>query len=234
MPVSGRFRLVTANLCKRDADPAAFARLVQEVGADVVAVQELTAAQAEALAAVLPFGRLEPAPDHTGMGIALRRPGTVSRVPLLRRHAYVVELALDGAMIEIVNVHIVAPHFQPTWRAVTYRRGQLRALEAYVDANRRPHRALVGDLNSTPLWPLYRRLARRFRDAAVEAARRNGHRPARTWGPWPGSPRLLRIDHVLITGLAAEGAWVLHLPGSDHSALVVDLALPAGAAHPDA
>jgi len=230
------FRLVTANLWNGGADPAAFARLVQEVGADVVAVQELTAAQAEALSAVLPFGQLEPASDYRGMGVALRRPGTVWRLPFPRCGAWIAELPVDGAdggTIEVLNVRLVAPHVQPTWRTLACRRSQLRALEAYVDANPRPHRALVGDLNSTPLWPLYRRLARRFRDAAVEAARRNGHRPARTWGPWPGAPRLLRIDHVLIAGLATEGARVLHLPGSDHSALVVDLALPAGGAHPD-
>ncbi len=230
--MTGRLRLLTANLQNGGADPGAFAQLVQAVEADVVAVQELTAAQADALARVLPHGKLEPARDHAGMGIALRRPGTVSRLPLPRRDAYKATLALDGATIEVVNVHIVAPHFQPTWRAVAWRRAQIIALEAYLDATPRRRRALAGDLNATPLWPLYRRLARRFRDAAVEVAGRNGHRPARTWGPWPGAPRLFRIDHVLIAGVAAEGARVVALPGSDHSALVVDLALAAGAAHP--
>lgn len=230
--MTGRFRLVTANLLNGGADPAAFARLVRALGADVVAVQELAAAQAEALAGVLPFGQLEPACDHTGMGIALRWPGRVSQVALPRRAAYAAEWALDGvpgAALEILNVHIVAPHIQPTWRTLAQRRRQLVALEAYLDAAPRPHRAIVGDLNSTPAWPLYRRLARRLGDAAVEAARQNGHRPGRTWGPWPGAPRLFRIDHVLTAGLAVHEARVVGLPGSDHSAVVVDLAPVAGA-----
>ena len=228
---TGRFRLVTANLLNGRADPAAFARLVQALGADVVAVQELTAPQADALAGVLSFGRLEPAPDHSGMGIALRRPGNVTRMPLARRAACIAECTLDavpGAAVEILNVHIVAPHLLPTWRTFALRRRQVVALERYLDATPRPHRAIVGDLNSPPAWPLYRRLARRFRDAAVEAARQNGHRPGRTWGPWPGAPRLFRIDHVLVAGLAVHEARVVPLPGSDHSAVVVDLAPAAG------
>ena len=66
-PPLSRLRLVSANLAQR-TDPAAFARLVADLDADVVAVQELVAAQAEALAAVLPFGRLDPARDYTGHG----------------------------------------------------------------------------------------------------------------------------------------------------------------------
>jgi endonuclease/exonuclease/phosphatase (EEP) superfamily protein YafD len=84
----------------------------------------------------------------------------------------------------------------------------------------------VGDLNATPNWPAYRRLRGRFDDAAEQAARRVGRAPGRTWGPWPGSPRLLRIDHVLVQGLVGTGSRVLPLRGSDHSALVAELDLP--------
>ena len=225
---TARVRLVTANLANGQADAEAFARLVADLGADVVAVQEIGHAQAAALARVLPFGALEPAANYVGMGIALRYPGRVTRLPLPRRDAYVAELPSsdppsDVGPIEIINAHILAPHLQPIWRALAARRGQLRGLEAYLDAAPPRPRALVGDLNATPIWPVYRRLAARFADAAVEAARGNGGGPRRTWGPWPGAPRLLRIDHVLVTGLAVLGAQVVDIEGSDHSALVVDL-----------
>lgn len=238
--MSARFRLVTANLAlDRGADPAAFARLVQDLGADVVAVQELGWRQAAALAAVLPFGRLEPTREGGRMGIARRSPGPVSRIPLPPRDAYATELILvarDGreAPVEILNVHILAPQMQPPWWALAGRRAQLHGLEAHLAATPDRPRVLVGDLNATPLWPVYRRLTRRLRDAAGEAARGNGGRAARTWGPWPGSPRLLRIDHALVSGLAVHAARVVPVPGSDHSALVVDLSLPEGAGHPDA
>jgi endonuclease/exonuclease/phosphatase family metal-dependent hydrolase len=238
--VSARFRLVTANLAlDRGADPGAFARLVEDLGADVVAVQELGRAQAAALAAVLPFGRLEPRDDYRGMGIARRSPGPVARIPLPPRDAYVADLELVGpdgrsAVVEILNVHILAPHLQPPWRTLAGRRAQLRGIEARLAATPDRPRVLVGDLNSSPLWPVYRRLTRRLRDAAGEAARVNGGRPARTWGPWPGSPRLLRIDHALVSGLTVHAVRVVAVPGSDHSAVVVDLGLPAEPTHPDA
>lgn len=232
--MTGRFRLLSANLANGRADAQRFAEVVRALEADVVAVQELGLAQADALARVLPFGRLEPAARHTGMGLALKHPGTVERLPLPRRDAYVARFLPPGSpegasSVEIVNAHIVAPHLQPTWHALASRRGQLRALEAYLDAAPRRPRALVGDLNATPLWPLYRRLAGRLLDAALEAARRNGGRARPTWGPWPGAPRLLRIDHVLVAGLAVDGVRVVDIQGSDHSALVVDLTAYPGA-----
>jgi endonuclease/exonuclease/phosphatase family metal-dependent hydrolase len=230
--VSTRVRLVTANLAlDGGADPAAFARLVEDLAADVVAVQELGWAQAAALAAVLPFGRLEPGRAGGRLGIARRSPGRVTRVPLPSRDGYATDLGLvrrDGReeLVEIINVHIVAPHLSPPWRTFSRRRAQLRALDSHLKTVPNQARVLVGDLNATPLWPVYRTLTRRLRDAALEASRDNGSRPAPTWGPWPGAPRLLRIDHALVSGLAVHAVRVVPVAGSDHSALVVDLSLP--------
>ncbi|HWC02839.1 MAG TPA: endonuclease/exonuclease/phosphatase family protein [Methylomirabilota bacterium] len=225
-----RLRILSANLANGRADADAFGELVEAAGPDVVAVQELAPPQAEALARVLPFGKLEPAWDHHGMGIALREPGSVRALPLPYRSAFVAELPgpADDESIEILNLHLAAPHVHPVVQRMKDRRGQLRHVLAHLDATPRRRRALAGDLNSTPLWPAYRRLRARFDDAAVEAARRIGRRPGRTWGPWAGSMRLLRIDHVLVRGLAAAETSVLPLRGSDHSALVADLELLPG------
>lgn len=222
---SPRLRLLSANLANGRAEPEAFAALVEALAPDVVAVQELAPPQADALARVMPFGKLEPAWNHHGMGIALRDPGSVEWVPLPYRSALVGELSgLDGlAPVEVVNLHLAAPHVQPMPRRLRERRGQVRGILAYLDAVPRPRRVLAGDLNATPLWPAYRRLRARFEDAAVQAAQRRGRRPDRTWGPWPGSVRMLRIDHVLVRGLVASATQVLPLRGSDHSALLADL-----------
>ncbi len=229
--VTTRFRLLSANLWNGRADPAAFAELIGELAPDVVAVQELSPEQADALATILPHGQLEPSRDFSGMGIALRRPAVVERLSLPCRDARVVEFwPGDGSTtehsIEVINVHIAAPHLWPTHLAIAHRRGQLRGLEAYLDTCPERPRAMVGDFNSTPFWLLYRRLAHRLMDAAIEVAHRYGNVPAPTWGPWPGAPRLLRLDHVFVHGLVVENFQVLELVGGDHAALVVDLAVP--------
>lgn len=228
-----RLRILSANLANGLADADAFADLVERVEPDVALVQELTPAQAEALARVLPFGKLEPARDHKGMGIALREPGSVRRLHLPYRSAFVAEVPRSASEepIEIINLHLAAPHVHPVVTRLRERRGQLELVLAHLDGAPRRRRVLGGDLNATPLWPAYRRLKARFDDAAVDAARRIGRRPGRTWGPWPGSVRLLRIDHVLVQGLVAADTRVLPLRGSDHSALVADLG-PAGASRP--
>lgn len=222
----GALRILSANLANDRADAGAFAALVAAIAPDAVAVQELGPDQAEALARVMPFGALAPARDHHGMGIALRAPGAVRRLALPYRGAWVTEVQTSGGLeaVEVVNVHIAAPHVRPIRHRFRDRRGQVRQLLAYFEATPRARRVVLGDFNATPLWPTYRRLRARFDDAAWEAARRTGRRPQRTWGPWPGAPRLLRIDHVLVQGLRPATVRVLPLPGSDHSAIVVDLA----------
>jgi endonuclease/exonuclease/phosphatase (EEP) superfamily protein YafD len=220
-------RILSANLANGQADADAFAELVEAVEPDVVAVQELVPLQADALARVLPFGKLEPRLDHTGMGIALRSPGSVRVLPLAFRSGFLADVPGPGdEAIEILNIHLAAPHVPPLFQRVLDRRGQVRDILAHVDATPQRRRVLAGDLNASPVWPAYRRLRARFDDAAASAARRAGRRPGRTWGPWAGSVRLFRIDHVLVQGLVAIESRVLPLRGSDHSALVADLDFP--------
>lgn len=223
-------RILSANLWNGAAEPDAFARLATKSGADVVAVQELAPDQAEALSSVMPHGVLSPSTDYMGMGIVSRSAGRFATVPLPYRSGFSVQLEpgdWPGLLkpLEILNLHIAAPHVRPYGVGPIHRRRQWRALAGYLDEHPRDARVLVGDFNSTPAWPLYRRLAPRFEDAAVEAARRHGRRPAATWGPTPDAPRVLRIDHGFVQGLPVEDFQVIPVPGSDHCAVLVELAL---------
>ena len=223
-----RVRVLSANLWNGGADPEGFAALVERLRIDVVAVQELSPPQADALRRRLPHGNLEPATDYTGMGIAARRPLPVRRLTLPRRDARIAELQLrapDGGAVtvELVNVHIEAPHNGPTWRSVARRRGQWRALERHLKASPQRPRVVVGDFNSTPLWPFYRRIASHLHDAALIHARQSGRPALRTWGPWPGAPRLLRIDHAFVQHLVVFDFAVVDVPNGDHSAVMVEL-----------
>jgi endonuclease/exonuclease/phosphatase family metal-dependent hydrolase len=224
----GDLRVLSANLWRGRADHLALVRQIEELEVDVMAVQELSPGLAGAISEVLPHGKLEPTPDCAGMGIALRRPGDVQRLSLRHRDARVVEL-LPGEWpdladrIELVNVHVQAPHCFPQWRSLARRRDQLRELIAYLDGVPKPHRAVVGDCNATPIWPVYRSLAARLDDAAKLQAGVTRRRPSRTWGPWHGAPRLLRIDHAFLHGLGVEHFEVVQVTGSDHSGILIDL-----------
>jgi len=220
-------RLLSANLRFGKAEPEAFAELVRATRAEVVAVQELGPAQADALGRLLPHGHLEPRRDALGMGIALARPARLARIPLGWRDAHAA--LLDPAQwpslavpLEVLNLHLRNP-LVPSWRRA--RRAQLRGMLAHLDASPARPRVLVGDLNATPLWPAYRRLAARLDDLALRHAARGGRRPARTWPRGPLRLRALRIDHCLARGCEVLDASVHELPGSDHCALFVELAV---------
>jgi len=224
----GHLRVLSANLWRDRAHPQALARQIEDLDVDVVAVQELFPDQAGAISEVLPHGKLEASSDRGGMGIALRHPGNVQRLNLRYRDAHVVEL-LPGEWpdlpdrIELLNVHIQAPHCFPQWRSLARRRDQIRGLIAYLQGVPKPRRAVVGDFNATPIWPVYRSLASGLDDAAKLHAEVSCRRPARTWGPWHHAPRLLRIDHAFLRGLSVDRFEVVAVAGSDHSGILVDL-----------
>lgn len=222
-------RLITANLLNGRASADALVELVRSAAADVVAVQELGWEQAEALASLLPFGSLEPADDYTGMGLALRQPPAhFTRLSLPYRDARIARLepAAWPALarpLEILNVHFAAPMLRGWSRQLALRRGQLDGLQRYFDANPEGPRALIGDFNATPLWPIYRAFAARFDDLPARHARASGGKLRATWPSWLPTGPLLRIDHCFGQGVEVEAVRAVPLPGSDHRALVVDL-----------
>jgi endonuclease/exonuclease/phosphatase family metal-dependent hydrolase len=213
------------------ADPAAFADLVRSSGADVVVVQELSPEQARALGDVFAHGCFEPARDHSGMGIGARHPAEFDRLPLACRDARIARLdprhwpTLTRAL-EIVNVHIASPNLDlRAWTRFGHRRAQSRGLLEYLDNSPARSRAVLGDFNATPAWPVYRVIARRLEDLALSHARSRGTKPARTWARWVGGPPLLRIDHCFGSGVRVDDFQVVAIRGSDHSGLSVDLSI---------
>ena len=125
--------MLSANLRKGGASAEALALLLSDLQVDLAAFQELGPEQAEAIAEVMPHGSLEPDPVSGGMGLALRRPGEVTHVHLPHRNAHRVELTPDAwpdlpVGIEVINVHLTAPHQFPPWRALRERQQQVRGL----------------------------------------------------------------------------------------------------------
>lgn len=225
--MAGSIRVVSGNMWWGRADPDGLVELIRRHRIDVFAAQELGPENAEAIASELPHGRLEPHVEYQGMGIALRHPGAYSRIPIHYRDAR--RVVLDPAdwpglerAVDLVNVHFHAPHTLRPFPSLLVRRRQAIDFDRFLAAHPSDTRAVVGDYNSTPLWPLYQRYARQFSDAAILAAQREGRNVSGTWGVRPGSRRLLRIDHALVRGLEVESFEVVPIPGSDHSGLVMD------------
>jgi endonuclease/exonuclease/phosphatase (EEP) superfamily protein YafD len=85
-------------------------------------------------------------------------------------------------------------------------------------------RVLAGDFNATLDHASLRAVLRR---GWADAAQRAGRGLAWTWRPlrlpWPR----LALDHQLVDPrISVAGVRFLHVAGSDHRALVVDLVLP--------
>lgn len=228
--MGSHLRIISGNLLNGKADPDAFADLVTEWQADVVVAQELGPSQADALSRQFPHGRMEPSLDHKGMGIALRFPAAIERIPLHFRDVRRADLSPAdwprlSTAVEILNVHIVSPTSKPMALAFPHRWRQMSGLLRYLDAEPRSPRIVVGDFNATPLWPVYQRFARRFDDLPLARARRRGERPKRTWGWFADGMAMLRIDHCFGRGVEIEDCSVLPIRGSDHRAMVLDLSL---------
>ncbi len=192
-------RILTMNLYNGAADAASLAAALEELRPDVVAVQELARNGADVLSAWSVTGMLDPRDDTRGTGIAASVPGEFRRLPFPNRDPIIGRF--DGSVwglptIELVNVHITNPIATPLRNSRRLRQQEAAALETLLaEHDDGTVRVMVGDFNSSPAWPLYRRVARLAVDGALQAGT-----AARTWGYYPGSPRMLRIDHVFLQG----------------------------------
>lgn len=217
-------------------DPAWLCELVTAMRADVIAMQEADPRHFEALSAAgWPHGHFQAKDDHTGMGMALRHPAAeITRVALEWRSAWEARLEPQewpklSRPLTIMNLHVAAPHvYRPPFYGFLLRRKQVQQLDAHFEVSLPAAEAegrgtlVIGDLNATPIWPAYRRIALHFTDEAIAVAQRLGRSVEPTWG-WPGGRKRLRLDHAMTRGVSARDFQVVDLKGSDHSAVVVDL-----------
>jgi endonuclease/exonuclease/phosphatase family metal-dependent hydrolase len=231
-PAGGRpLRLVSLNMLHGRADPAAVLALLRAADADVLALSEVTPEAVTALldagvADLLPHAHVVPASDGlpAGAGGALwtRLEVRARSVAPGRFSQPTARLAVPGGRdVEVTAVHTSPPARSPAWVARWER--ELRLLPDPDDA---VLRVLAGDLNATPDHASFRRLLRR---GWVDAARVTGRALRPTWSPARFPVPRLTVDHVLVDpriGVAAMD--VVHVPGSDHRALVTDLRLPPG------
>lgn len=221
-------RLMTANLLYQNGATAeALRETLDLVKPDLLAVQELTKPLHTTIIDRFPNHLLNPRSDGFGLGIATDRAASFDPLPMPYRSGLIATLTPQewpefAGPVEVFNLHLGNPIEQWPWTMTRIRRAQVEALERRTSSGSQ-RRVICGDLNATPLWPAYRRLLRSHRDGVLDAAARQDSRPARTWASSRAGPRLLRIDHVLVSGMWVASAETIPLPGSDHHALVADL-----------
>jgi endonuclease/exonuclease/phosphatase (EEP) superfamily protein YafD len=219
-------RAMLMNVNTRGGDPVRVAAAVREFEPQVLVLEEISAAWLSALEAADPafFGGtnrlVETREDNFGIGL-------FSRFPL--RAGRVVEAAETGLPSLLADVHlpegiitVIATHPPPPFGAEYsgWRNAQLAELPALVLAAAHPV-LLIGDLNTSPWSPHFRRLVR-------DSGLRDSMRGHGVQASWPTNTRLLRIpiDHALLSpGLTVRDRRIGPDVGSDHFPLVLDFSL---------
>ena len=214
------------------------AEVVDDSGADVVALQEVDrfrreqsafedqpGALAQRLGMHLAYAaNLDDEPAHPGAPRAQYGTALLSRLPLEsstntllpcfegseQRGLLESTVVVDGQPLRVLGTHL-------QWDSETERTRQAEAIVAALDD--RPT-VLLGDLNTTPGSPAYRCLAARLEDAWTLVGEGEGH-------TFDAEPPPRRIDYVWVGGgVRAVTAQVLPSVASDHSALRVEVSVP--------
>ena len=219
-----RLRIMTANVARGSVDASVLTGLIREHRVDLLSLQELTPELAQRLGGgpasrLLPHSAMRPDAGASGTGLMSKRPLALQELPsqLQNRTAVARTSWPDFGAFEVVAVHPPPPTPSQLGRWAP----DLRALPR---AGEPPPRVLAGDFNATLDHEELRNvLASGYRDAAASVG-------AGLKGTWPSNRRLppVAIDHVLV-----PAAWrvasvrVIDLPGSDHRAVLAELAPPA-------
>lgn len=220
------FRLMNANLLAGGGDGIDLVRAAARSDADLLVVEEVTPTE---LAAMESAGLDELFPHRVGEpGGGLEGTMILSAYPLT--DAVEAPLALGGWATTVATpdgpVRVLGAHPQPPSSAGdAWRSDQAALREAAIGVD-----VVAGDLNATPDHVSLRRLAEDGLHSAAEVAN-EGWQP--TWPAWGSRrvlgvpvPPLVQIDHVLIgRRVAALGVETVSVRGSDHRAVVAELAL---------
>jgi len=226
-------RVATANLQHGRASEEAIVSLVQQTGADVLFLQELTDMAATrfkeaGLTDLLPHEMIDVRGDSArGCGIYARFPlsNGLSLTPVCAAQP-TARLELPGGQrADLICVHPHPP--KPPWsrlKVARWRR-ELMVLPPPAGSPAEPPRVLAGDFNASADHAHFRRL---LRLGHVDTASEMGKGLVPTWAPWRRSPGLLTLDHVLVDPRCTVLAAAVHqLPGSDHQAVYAEFRLPA-------
>ena len=224
-----RLRIATVSLRLGLVPAAPVLDLVRQHDVDVLAVAELTPTAERALRGagidgLLPHSHVVPArpgsvPSASGAVWTRRAVQARGRTPGDFEQPWVRLATGAGPDVEVTAIHTPPPSTSPS--AV---RAWARDLAALPGTEAGVLRVLAGDFNATLDHAGLRAVLRRGYADAAQAA---GRGLTWTWRPLRLPAPRLALDHVLVDPrLAVIAVEFVHVRGSDHRAVVVDLALP--------
>lgn len=214
--------VATANLQFSNVRPEAFRAWLATRPADLLVIQEVTAAWARELEAqtAYPHRHIVARQDPYGLALLSRWPlESVTQVDLAGDGLPSLAGSIDagGRRIRFLGLHT---HWPVTPALAAARDAALRDAASLARSAELPL-VLLGDLNLTPDSPVFHRLL--DESGLQDVMRGRGWRPTWRAGFWPLA---LRIDHVLVSsGLCVEHAEVGPPIGSDHRPVVARLRL---------
>jgi endonuclease/exonuclease/phosphatase (EEP) superfamily protein YafD len=232
-------RIAAANLAFDNQESAAAGRRVAELDADLLILLEWTGTNADGHLARGPWEIVLNEPRRNAHGVrVLARSELDASAELVPSPVEgpcplpiaTVRVRFGGEWLGVLGVHSPPPIEEcgemnaPSLSVLANLVEGGRLVEDVGAALRGDPVVLAGDFNALPgsreLLPLRH-------VGLVDTHTRRHWRPIGTWSPAKSIPHLLRIDYVLAPEDAdVVGSWTVNLPGSDHRAVVAELALP--------
>jgi vancomycin resistance protein VanJ len=210
--VGGDLTMATHNVNADNADPSETARDVAASGADVLALEELTASAVPTYESAL-SGTYK---YHSVQGTV----GLWSKYPLSDVKAVDIKLGWTRAMratvstpngqIAVYVAHL--PSVRVKMEAGFTARQRDKSADALGEAiadEKLPKVALLGDLNGTMNDRALNAVTSQMRSTQGAAGSGFGF-------SWPASFPMARIDQILVKGIEPESSWTLPETGSDH------------------
>lgn len=218
-PSGDPITVLTSNVMFGQGDVDELARLVRDEHVDVLAVQELTSDEADAIAASsigsdLPHSFVRADTGAAGTALYSRHPlsGEVEYPDFIFNQLSAVVSVPGRGDVTVFALHPVPPQVEPYWAS------ELERIETVL--HRLPDDGPViamGDFNSTLDHARFRRL---LSDGYQDAGELAGVGWLPTYPTDKTYPPMVGIDHVLVRGLSAADVTSHDITGADHRAVL--------------
>lgn len=234
-------RVMTFNLGSdlAEATPERVSQVIRDSDADLVALQEVNAAHADAIRRgmtdIYPYQTIYAAGEGT-LGIAL-----ISRYPIIEERQFSgsitwlpyleADISIDGRHLSVLNAHPAPPGWSLSLRRMYFSRS-LDDMRQFAEMAGEGPTLLMGDFNVADQSADYHILAQA---GLIDAYRATGFGfgltyPTNRWYGYTNTPStpLVRIDYIWHTfHFTAARAWVGQDAGSDHLPVIAELIWPA-------